>query len=519
MNNLKKIPFSIFFLIILIVIAVKIVPDFGISFDEPIERQSRLINAKYIVSSLGFEKIFPYYTNDKTVFENYPDRYYGVAAQLPLVILDLLNVSHETKMYWLVSHFYTHLLFLLSVVCFYLLLKKLKFSKILIFLTSLLYIFNPRIYAHSFYNVKDLVFLSLFMISTFLIYCYLDNQQIKFLILASITSAFAVNSRMMGLLLFAFIFLTILFNLKHNQKKLLSHSLIALLSFFGCLYLIYPVLWKNFFSEIITSFLVFSKYEVWNGQIIFNGQVIRGNNLPILYVPTWIAITTPLIQLFYWILALLLTPLLIIKDHLKKEKKLLVFFCFIAIIASYFAIIFFNSTLYGDWRHLYYLHVPFSILTAFLLDYLLKKNKILWKCSIFLIVISMFFTLSWMIRNHPHYYVYFNRLAGSNWDEKWDRDIWRLSTKQALEKLLAMDTDEKILIEKQYNAEINSWILDENEQNRIVFVDSRDEANYYLVDYRNIVGNYQANNNDFLEYLVIEVENKPIMAVYKRQTN
>ena len=41
-----------------------------------------------------------------------------------------------------------------------------------------------------------------------------------------------------------------------------------------------------------------------------------------------------------------------------------------------------------------------------------------------------------MIVNHPFHYVYFNDLAGKNWDEKWDADYWGVSGRQLIGWLL-----------------------------------------------------------------------------------
>ena len=61
-----------------------------------------------------------------------------------------------------------------------------------------------------------------------------------------------------------------------------------------------------------------------------------------------------------------------------------------------------------------------------------KKNYFLY----ILILILILPTGIWMYKNHPFQYVYFNFLAGKNFNEKFEMDYYGVSNKNALEYII-----------------------------------------------------------------------------------
>ena len=58
---------------------------------------------------------------------------------------------------------------------------------------------SPRIFAHSFYNSKDIILLCFFIISTYTLIKLLKNKTTKFAILHALSSAALINIRLVGL--------------------------------------------------------------------------------------------------------------------------------------------------------------------------------------------------------------------------------------------------------------------------------------------------------------------------------
>lgn len=76
---------------------------------------------------------------------------------------------------------------------------------------------SPRIYGDAFYNIKDLVFMSLSIINCYYCFKYLQSNNLKYIIKLSIITALTINSRVVGGLI---IFTCFIFKLVLNRKNL-----------------------------------------------------------------------------------------------------------------------------------------------------------------------------------------------------------------------------------------------------------------------------------------------------------
>ena len=102
----------------------------------------------------------------------------------------------DSRNYFLLRHLVTFLIFFSSTFFFYLLLKN-KFKSVFYALlgTSFL-IISPRIFANSFYNSKDIIFMSLFIISLFYSLRFLKSKDILNGFILSIIYALAINLKL-----------------------------------------------------------------------------------------------------------------------------------------------------------------------------------------------------------------------------------------------------------------------------------------------------------------------------------
>ena len=69
----------------------------------------------------------------------------------------------------------------------------------IIFLGILLYLSSPRIFGQSFYNNKDIIFLSLLTINFLFFFRVIDHKSIKNIFLFSIFSALTCATRVVGI--------------------------------------------------------------------------------------------------------------------------------------------------------------------------------------------------------------------------------------------------------------------------------------------------------------------------------
>ena len=123
--------------------------------------------------------------------------------------------------------------------------------------------------------------------------------------------------------------------------------------------------------------------------------------------------------------------------------------------------------------------------------------------------------IQFMIRYHPHQHIYANILAGKDMRRakvNFALDYWGLSYRNALEYILKNDKSDII---KVYVANVpgrnNAAILPSEDRKRIEYVDSIDEAKYFLSNYRRHKGEYPYEN----EYYSLRINEVKYMVVYR----
>jgi len=515
----------VLFFIFIVIYSLFVYKDFGISYDEGIEYTSSKVSAKRIYSALGILDKAPESVKKAQEIENYKDKYYGVAGQLPLIVLDYFPeiCGSNTPAFWYIRHLYVRLVFILAGFCFYLILKDIIKSKSLLLLSLILFFFHPRISAHSFYNIKDSIFLSFFTISSYFLFKFIKNRKIGDLIVFSFVTAVTINIRTMGMLIPVYFAFWILANLEKDFERNINFAVIFVVSLVSFLYLIWPVLWGNPITAFGEVFKTFSKYS-WGGSVVYNGELIKGRNVPATYIPVWMLISSPLGYILVFILGLILAPIILfnfLKDRNYDYPFYVLLFSIYSVVISLGAVIIFNSTLYDDWRHLYYIYPSLLITGVLGLNFLLERKAKLFYPIVFCVVLSLIQTFIWMGKNHPYYYVYFNPIARKDWDVKWDRDFWRLSTKQLIEKFVEKNdppnVDGKYLLLDDPAGKLNIKLFPPDVKDKFEFTKDYSKAQYIIGDYRTVIGDYpEYKYPDFEEYLNIKVDGKKIMTLFKR---
>src|ERR1035438_9366221 len=120
--------------------------DFGIAWDDPSQQQTGQITYDYV------------FRGDQT-YKTYLNRDYGVAFQLPLIMLQNTLGLQDTRDIYNMRKLVTHLFFLFSAFVFYLLIYFLYKKRSLAITGYLLLLITPRIFAQSFFNTKDIPFM------------------------------------------------------------------------------------------------------------------------------------------------------------------------------------------------------------------------------------------------------------------------------------------------------------------------------------------------------------------------
>ena len=158
----SKLVLPVFFLVFL-ALGVSIYKDYGISWDEPVQR--RYGHAVFDYLKLGS----PDLSED-------PERYYGPIVELGLVCAEHLLGLEDVQSVYFLRHSMTFSLFSVGVFFFFMLCRSLFGSWKLGLLGALCLILSPRIFAHAFFNSKDIPFMVLFIISGWTLLVFLDRK-------------------------------------------------------------------------------------------------------------------------------------------------------------------------------------------------------------------------------------------------------------------------------------------------------------------------------------------------------
>ena len=368
------------------------------------------------------------------------NKYYGVAFEvLPLLVERIAGLDDPRAIY-LTRHLMTHLLFIAGGFCGYLLAYRMTGSRLLGLLAMLLFLLHPRIYAHSFFNSKDAPFLSMFMIALLGVHWAFRKGTVGAFLLCGAAVGILVNLRIMGVMLLPAVLAMRACDVYYaadwaQRRRVISSGAAFALAATVIYYASMPWLWADpiaRFGELVT---VSSRFPEW-GYDLFRGQYVDRGNLPALYLPVWIGITTPV-----W--ALLLAGMgaagicgsamrragAILRNTELRFELLLVAGAALPIAA----VIAWSAVMYNGWAQLYFLWAPLCLLAIAGLQRVGGGLTVLthhcrdrWHPALALVgraapalalAAALAVTTAELIRLHPYQNLYFNRLVDRNTPE------------------------------------------------------------------------------------------------------
>jgi len=537
LTNFWKIVTVVFF-ILLLGIGIVIHDDYGGYTDELIEIQTGMIQLKYVFSKIPMlEDIsglnIPLYGNFAALpdLATYEDRIYGSAAMLPTFFVNYLpGISLDVGEFLNFRRFYNFLNFFLAAVLFYLFLKK-RFRNPLIALAgTLMLVLSPRIFADSFYNCKDSIFFSWFLISLLGIGFYQLDRKKYGLALFGLAFGLAANTRFYGFILLPAFAGIAIFNMitdPKNQKQILRESLLTCIFSFIWFFALTPFLWELNIEQIKGGFSMAVNQPMIGDAELFMGRFVAPRDVWY-YLPVWIGITVPVLYLVLFVIGsvFLAFKLQLLKDSDARFELAFDIMNFLLFVIALLAIVISKGTIYHGWRHAYFLYAPFIYLSVCGLNDLIEckisgetKMKIKNGIVFSLCLISFGNTGWWMIKNHPLDFVYFNEI-GKNYAEDFTRDYWGVSSKSCL--LYLYNTVQVGEIRVGVNsdltygsAEFTLLRLPEAVRKRFTPIWQMKNADYLCFSYKNTPGNnYQIP--DFAVMKTFMVDGYAVMGVYQR---
>ncbi len=315
------------------------------------------------------------------VLEPY-DRYYGVAFEAPLILIERLLGLADSRAVFLSRHLLTHLFFLTGGFFCYLLVYRLFGDRCLALFALLLFLLHPRLYAHSFFNTKDLPFMTAFMIALYLIQRAFRRDTAAAFALCGAGVGVLVDLRIMGVMLFAAVVGLRALDLLQarggaERRRVLTTAGAFALAACGTLYALSPYLWRDPLAVVDRFTALAGGYPSYPRQI-FRGELVRWPALPPLYLPVWMAITTPPATLLLCLAGVAaaigrgIARPRSAAGNTAQRFALLLAAC-LALPAA--AVVALRANLYDGWRHMYFLYAPACLLAVYGLRALLTAAR------------------------------------------------------------------------------------------------------------------------------------------------
>jgi hypothetical protein len=491
-----------------LILGICVYQDYGVSWDEPAQRLIGRMNYNYVFH--GNDSLF-----------SFADKDYGAAFELPLMVMEkTFRLSDDSRVYP-ARHIATHIFFLFSVFCGYLLVLRLFGRQWLACLAFIMLAFAPRFYAHSFFNTKDIPFLSALLISFTIFELASRRRQLFLFLLLGISAGYFTGIRIMGIVPAAFMSFFLLADVvicifrKQQAMVPTKRLLLFLLGFLICLYAVFPFLWQHPIDGI--SFcLQKMAHKEYAGKNLLMGQYIPTNALPWYYLPFWISVTIPPLWVFAGVGGIIFTaisflkkPIYYLQSH-HGRNLLLYAMCFSAPVT---AVMLFHSVIYDEWRHLYFVYPSLVLLGIGCINRLSQARTlsvVMAACAI-----QVLFVCGFMVSAHPFQQVYFNEAVPREREylrKNFEFDYWGASVKQALEHLLYTNPGKILkIVDPGFELYIKNNVaaLPPADRARIQ-LGTEENSDFLITTYR-----YHPQDFEYPVYYSIPVLNSSIVCIYK----
>jgi len=532
----KIIPAAIVFIFFFVYVfgGYFIYKDYGVSTDEPVDYLMGQIN--YTRFSGGTLEQFLHDCSmiDSTYICYYPSlfsmilyRFAPYADKQPVVMNPpyWYGPSGNTQSIYLHRHQLTFAFFAFSVFIFFLVGKKIFKNWKIGLLGSLFLIISPRIFANSFYNPKDIPFLSMYIISIYTLLLLLEKKNAFTAILHGIAIGLLCDIRTPGLIIipitFFFYFLD-LFLTRAGWKSYLRAGayLVMILIIAGALvYWFTPILYTDPIANFIKIFNVMKKYP-WNGYQLYMGQNIQ-NNIPWHYPLVWFLISSPEFYLVLFLIGAAILTAKTIKSRTRDHFRAMRDFYLVGVcgVLPIVIVIVIKSTLYNSNRQMYFVYPALLLVSLYGFEFLIHKIRqkiIRWQLWMAIILVAgLAYPVYFMIRYHPYQFVYFNSLAGpsmSTIKENYEMDGWGVAVKDALAYILKTDTSSRINVILFDRQPQGYYMLPLADRSRLRINSDSDLPSYILTTYRNYPSKVVTTGT---VYYSINVGNAAILTIYK----
>ena len=430
--------------------------DYGIVPDETHQRRTAQDNLNYILGQ-----------TDRVATPVYLDRVYGIAFELPLLLVEQALGLEDYYQVHRLRLTLTHLFFIVGGFFCYRLAYQLFGSRRIALFALLLFLLHPRLYAHSYINSKDLPFLAMFVIALYLLERAFRRDTVGAFVLLGIAVGLLTNLRIMGLMLFPAVLAMrgldwFYAKTGPERKRILLTAGVFALTAGLTLYAVTPYAWVNPGDYLATSLDFTIQHPALYSQV-FQGARLISDQAPPHYTVVWFAITAPPLLLLALIGAATAMagggrrPGAIFRNTRRRFPGLLLA-CF---LLPPLAAALLDSNQYDNWRHFYFLYAPVCLLAAGGLHWLTAAPAAprRWRAGLGgLVGLGLGLTVLQMAQIHPLQHTYFNFLVDRKTPEylrtQYQMEYYQLAQREGLRYLRERYPGETLTVRadlRQYN--------------------------------------------------------------------
>ena len=426
--------------------------DYGIGRDEMQQRLNAIGGLNYIRGNAAA-------IADQSLLSGV-DRVYGLAFELPLLLteraLGLEDYHHIHRLRLTL----THLFFIVGGFCCYRLAYHLSNNRLLALFALLLYLLHPRIYAHSFFNSKDLPFLTMFSIALYLLERAFRRDTLAGFALLGVAVGALTNLRIMGIMLFPAVIAMRGWDWRGTaggpgRKHILLTGGLFILAGGLSWYALSPYAWTNPVDYLMGG-LALTAHHPNVAVELFQGQRLLSTEMPPRYGLVWFSITTPppilllgFIGMAVVVARSLARPGAVLGNSRRRCQLLLL----AGFALPLLAVAVLGSNIFNGWRHLFFVYVPFGLLAAVGLHWLAAalRRRPGGRAGVYgLAAAGLGLTVLQMTQIHPNQQEYFNflvnRAAPNYLSAQYEMGYWRLGIKEGLEDLAARYPGERLIL-------------------------------------------------------------------------
>ena len=347
---------------------LSVLDDHGIHSDQGANQWNAIANIRHVLGDLdALPGDLPFEHN----------KFYGMAFEAPLLLaqraFDVGDISlGNSRASYLTRHLITHLFFLTGGLFAYLLAFRLFGDRLLALIALALVLLHPRLYANSFLGSIDAPFLVMFIVALFLAHRAFRRGALSSFALLGAGVGILVDLRIMGVVLLAAVLgmraldVGLSAGWAERKRALLTTGAFAL-AFALTVYALMPYLWPDPIGRSVEWWTTLSDHPNRSYEL-FRGTDYRSDDLPPEYLPVWFSVTSPPFALLLGLIGAgcaAAAGAAAGRRALRNTRLRFALMLLGSFVAPFIAVAALDAVIYHNWRHMYFLWAPFSLLAVF----------------------------------------------------------------------------------------------------------------------------------------------------------